>query len=78
MESSRQEYWSGLPFPTPGDLLDPGIEPMSLVSPAMAGGFSTTVPQLFKQVYLAVRFTKSSSFLYTHPWTVVVQTLSRV
>ena len=27
MEFSRQEYWSGLPFPSPGDLLDPGIEP---------------------------------------------------
>ena len=30
MEFSRQEYWSGLPFPTPGDLPDPGIEPVSL------------------------------------------------
>ena len=29
MEFSRQEYWSGLPFPFPGDLLDPGIEPKS-------------------------------------------------
>ena len=29
MEFSRQEYWSGLPFPSPGDLLDPGIEPGS-------------------------------------------------
>ena len=29
MELSRQEYWSGLPFPPPGDLLDPGIEPRS-------------------------------------------------
>ena len=29
MEISRQEYWSGLPFPSPGDLLDPGIEPGS-------------------------------------------------
>ena len=36
-EFSRQEYWSGLPFPTPGDLPDPGIEPMSLASPALAG-----------------------------------------
>ena len=36
---SRQEYWSGLPFPPPGDLPDPGIEPTSLVSPALAGGF---------------------------------------
>ena len=31
----RQEYWSGLPFPSPGDLPDPGIEPMSPVSPAL-------------------------------------------
>ena len=35
----RQEYWSGLPFPPPGNLPDPGIEP---VSPALAGMFSTT------------------------------------
>ena len=41
---SRQEYWSGLPFPSPGDLPDPGIEPESLVSPALAGGFFTTEP----------------------------------
>ena len=34
---SRQEYWSGLPCPPPGDLPDPGIEPMSLVSLALAG-----------------------------------------
>ena len=39
MGFSRQEYWSGLPFPPPGDPLDPGIEPMSL---ALAGGFFTT------------------------------------
>ena len=44
MKFSRQEYWSGLPFPTPGDLPDPGIEPTSLVSPALAGGFFTSVP----------------------------------
>ena len=42
-EFSRQEYWSGLPFPTPGDLPDPGIEPSSLPSPAMAGRFFKTV-----------------------------------
>ena len=34
LEVSRQEYWSRLPFPTPGDLPDPGIEPESLASPA--------------------------------------------
>ena len=42
MEFSRQGYWSGLPFPTPEDLPDPGIEPTSLVSPPLAGGFFTT------------------------------------
>ena len=44
MESSRQEYWSGLPFPTLGDLSDSGIEPASLMSPALAGRFFTTEP----------------------------------
>ena len=38
----RHEYWSGQPFPSPGDLPDSGIEPMSLMSPALAGGFFTT------------------------------------
>ena len=44
VEFSSQEYWSGLPFPPPGDLPDPGIEPVSLVSSAWAGGFFTTLP----------------------------------
>ena len=39
---SRQEYWSGSSFPSPGDLPNPGTEPMSLMSPALAGGFYTT------------------------------------
>ena len=39
---SRQRYWSGLPFPHPGDLPDPGIEPVSLMSPVLSGGFFTT------------------------------------
>ena len=42
MGFSRQEYWSGLPCPSPGDLPDPGIEPTSLRSPLLAGGFFTT------------------------------------
>ena len=41
MEFSRQEYWSGLPFLNPVDLPDPGIEPVSFSSPALAGGFFT-------------------------------------
>ena len=40
MKFSRQEYWNGLPFPTPGDLLNPGIEPMSLEAPVFAGRLS--------------------------------------
>ena len=44
MEFSRQEYWSGLPFPKPVDLPNPGIEPVSLVSSTLAGGFLTTAP----------------------------------
>ena len=42
MGFSRQEYWSGLPCRLPGHLPDPGIEPTSLMSPALAGGFFIT------------------------------------
>ena len=42
MEFSRQEYWSGQPFPSPGDLSDPGIESVPFMSPVLAGGFFTT------------------------------------
>ena len=38
----RQEHWSGLLFPPPGDLPDPGIQPASLASPVLAGRFFTT------------------------------------
>ena len=37
----KKEYWSGLPCPSPGDLPNPGIEPSSLMSPALAGRFFT-------------------------------------
>ena len=40
----KQEYWSGLPFPSPEDFPDPGIKLMSLVSLVLAGGFFTTEP----------------------------------
>ena len=42
MEFSRQEYWSGLPCPSPGDLFNSGVEPASLMSPVLAGRFFTT------------------------------------
>ena len=41
MDFSRKEYWRGEPFPSPGDLPDPGIKPLS---PAWAGGFLTAEP----------------------------------
>ena len=44
MGLSQQEYWSGLPFRSPGDLSDPGIKLMSPGSPALVGGFFTTEP----------------------------------
>ena len=42
MGISRQEYWSGLPCPPPGDLPDPEIVPASLMFPVLAAGFSTS------------------------------------
>ena len=44
MGFSRPEHWSGLPFPTPVDIPDVGIEPTSLASPGLAGRVFTTVP----------------------------------
>ena len=42
MGFSRQEYWSGLPLTSPGDLSDPGIKPEFLASPSLAARFFTT------------------------------------
>ena len=52
MKCPREEYWSRLPFPTPGYLPYPGIKPESLVSPALAGGFFTTEPPGKPMVHL--------------------------
>ena len=54
MEFPRQESWSGLPFSTPGDLPDPGMEPMSPVSPALAGKFFTAEPSVLTSILLLV------------------------
>ena len=63
---SRQKYWSELPFPFPGDLPDPGIEPES---PALAGGFFTAEPSGKPLLYVVVQFSqhyllKRLSFLH--------------
>ena len=65
MGFSRQEYWSGLPCPPPGDLPDSGIEPTSLKSPALAGRFFTTSAtreaQTFKMVHVKKKNLKKKS-----------------
>ena len=50
---SRQEYWSGFPYPPPGDLPNPGMEPTSPVSPASAGEFFTAEPP-GKPIYICI------------------------
>ena len=61
MESSREEYWSRLPCPPPGDLPNPGMEPQSLMSPALTGWFFTP-----SATWEAPRYTTSQlSHLYT-------------
>ena len=54
MGFSRQEYWSRLPFPPPGDFPDLGIKPISLVSPALAGGLLSLchLKALFVQYFI--------------------------
>ena len=59
MGFSRQEYWSGLLCPSPGDLPDPGIKPVSLKSPALAGGFFTTSATWEAHIYNAATAAKS-------------------
>ena len=71
MGFSRQEYWSGLPFPPPGDLHHWGIKPGSLRTPALAGGFFTTrasweAPESESEVAESLR-------LFATPWTVAYQ-----
>ena len=52
MEFSRQGYWSGFPFPIPGNPPDPGIELVSLMSPASAGGFFAIPATFGTSLYL--------------------------
>ena len=61
VEFSRQGYHSGLPFPSPGDLPDPGIECMS---PALAGGFFTADPSPKSYIYICCSVAKSCPTLF--------------
>ena len=62
MEFSRQEYWSGLQFPSPGDLPDLRIKPMF---PALAGGFSTTEPP-GKPIYIYIYIERERERVYVY------------
>ena len=70
VEFSRKEYQNGLPFPTPGNLLDSGIEPASLISSVLAGGLFTTIPSgkpqevTFWDPFLASKPKHSAQFLH--------------
>ena len=61
----RQEHWSGLPFPSPGDLPDPGIETASPASPELADGFFTTEPPGKLSLYVCVCVCVSESLCCT-------------
>ena len=54
MEFPRQEYWTELPFSNSGDLPNPGIEPASLMSPALEGGIFTTGPPGKSYIYVCI------------------------
>ena len=62
---SRQEYWSGLPFPSPGDLPDPGIEPRS---PTLEADALTSEPpgfSLFLDYFVVVKKSESDTYMLT-------------
>ena len=66
MGFSRQEYWSGLPFPLPGDLPDPGIKPESFVPPALAGGSFTPNTNWEAHAYMLLKFLLDFLLLIYH------------
>ena len=79
----RQEYWSGLPFPSPGDLPGPRIEPVYPASPALAGRFFTTAPLVkpfytmpFRKIYYSPTYMSFFIAVPTIPTPPVAFTLS--
>ena len=70
----RQEYWNGLPFPSPGDLPDPGIKIKSLTFPVLIGGFLTTSATWEAPVnYISSVQLLSHVQLFATPWTATHQ-----
>ena len=79
MGFSRQKYWNGLPFPPPGHLPNPGIEPVSLMSPALVGGFFTTSAtwETHVQVSQSLNMIFSERPFLTFEWKLLLLLLSR-
>ena len=75
MGFSRQENWSGLPCPPPGDLPDPGIKPVSLMSPALAGGFFTNSATWVSESHSVMSNTLRPHGLYSPPRSSIHETL---
>ena len=67
MGFSRQEYWSGLSCPPPGDLPNPGSKPTPLMSPAFVGGFFTT-SATWEAPYILYTIHLSTLFKHKHTW----------
>ena len=76
MGFSRQEYWSGLAFPSPRDLPDPGIKPTSLMPPALAGRFFAT-RTTWEALWWGIQFSSAHSLSHVHlfatPWTAALK-----
>ena len=68
MEFSRQEYWSWLPYPDPGDLPNPGIQPASLTSPALAGMFFTTTATFGRPLFYILMGETNRATLMRQKW----------
>ena len=68
MGFSRQEYWSGLPCPLPGDLPNPGIQPASLTSPALAGMFFTTTAAFGRPLFYILMGVTNRATLMRQKW----------
>ena len=60
MGCSKQEYWSGLPCPSPGDLPNPAIEPQSLTSPALAGGYFDATWEAWERIQALIKCQESA------------------
>ena len=74
MEFPRQECWSGLPFPSPGDLPNPGMEPTFLVAPVLVSGFLTTcatweAPNFVKYIEVNLTYPSPLSICQCFSWT---------